>query len=143
MILRTDEVRKRLLNVAPTAAIGAENYGPEAYARTYDEMFANARALLAAGRGVVLDASFIDVTLRRRAEALAREAGVPFHGAWLDAPAAVLESRIAGRSGDASDATVAVLREQLPRDPGPLDWPRVDAAAPTAEAADAWLAGRR
>ena len=143
VILRTDEVRKRLLNVAPTAAIGAENYGPEAYARTYDEMFANARALLAAGRAVVLDASFIDVTLRRRAEALAREAGVPFHGAWLDAPAAVLESRIAGRSGDASDATVAVLREQLPRDPGPLDWPRVDAAAPTAEAADAWLAGRR
>ncbi len=142
VILRTDEVRKRLLNVAPTTTVGAANYAPEPYARTYDEMFANARALLAAGRSVVLDASFIDVTLRQRAEALAREAGVAFHSAWLEAPADVLQARVAGRSGDASDATVAVLQEQLARDPGPLEWSRVDATAPTDGAAKAWLAAR-
>lgn len=142
VILRTDEVRKRLLNVPPTEAIGPENYAPAAYARTYDEMFDNAAALLAAGRAVVLDASFLEPALRRRAEALARQAGVPFHGAWLDAPPAVLEARVAGRSGDASDATVAVLRQQLSRDLGPLDWAKVDAAAPTDRAALGWLAGR-
>jgi hypothetical protein len=68
---------------------------------------------------------------------------VPFHGAWLDAPAAVLEARVAGRSGDASDATVEVLRQQLARDLGPLDWARVDATAPTGRAGEAWLAGHR
>ena len=79
----------------------------------------------------------------RDAEALAKECGVPFHGAWLDAPAAVLEARVAGRSGDASDATVDVLRQQLARDLGPLDWAWVDAAGPTTAAGEAWLAGRR
>ena len=143
VILRTDEVRKRLLNVPPTQVIGAENYAPAAYARTYDEMFANAAVLLAAGRAVVLDASFLEPDLRHRAEALARASGVPFHGAWLDAPAAVLEARVAGRSGDASDATVEVLRQQLARDLGPLDWARVDATAPTGRAGEAWLAGHR
>ena len=62
VILRTDEVRKRLLNQAATLPAGSENYAPDAYARTYDEMFANARVLLAAGRSVVLDASFMEPT---------------------------------------------------------------------------------
>ncbi|HEX7759512.1 MAG TPA: gluconate kinase, partial [Caulobacteraceae bacterium] len=46
---------------------------------------------------------------------------------WLTAPAAVLEARVAARRGDASDATVAVLRQQLARDIGPLGWRQVDA----------------
>jgi predicted kinase len=45
---------------------------------------------------------------------------------------AVLETRVAGREGDASDATVAVLREQARRlDGQTLDWPRVSTNEPS------------
>ena len=139
VILRTDEVRKRLLNVPPTQVADATSYAPAAYAATYDAMFANARALLKAGRAVVLDASFIDPELRGRAEALAHEVGVPFRAAWLDAMAEVLEARIAGRTGDASDVTVDVLRQQLDRGAGAMSWPWVDATATVDAAAMAWI----
>lgn len=140
VILRTDEIRKRLLNVAPTETLPPEGYGPDITARTYDTMIANARALLKAGRAVVLDATFIDPALRARAEALAAECGAPFHGAWLDAPVEVLETRVANRQGDASDATVAVLHDQVARLTEPVGWPKVDTQAPKGAAAAAWLA---
>lgn len=142
VILRTDEVRKRLLNMPPTATAGASSYAPAAYARTYDELFANARALLKAGRAVVLDASFIDPETRSRAEALALDAGVPFHAAWLEAPPEVLAARVATRTGDASDATVAILHEQLARGAGPMGWPGVDVTGPVDAAAMAWITSK-
>ena len=142
VILRTDEVRKRLLNVPPTQVAGPEAYAPVAYTQTYDELFANARALLNAGRAVVLDASFIEPDMRARAEALARDVGVTFQAAWLDAPADVLEARVADRTGDASDATVAILHDQLARGAGPLTWPRVDATASVETAAKGWIEAR-
>ena len=139
VILRTDEIRKRLLNVPPTRRMDSEAYTPEFYARTYDTMVDNARALLRAGASVVLDATFIDPGLRGRAEALARECGVPFEGVWLDAPAEVLEARVAGRTRDASDATVQVLRGQIARLGDDVAWPRVDATGPVEPAAARWL----
>lgn len=140
VILRTDEIRKRLMDVPPTRTMPPETYTPEFYARTYDTMLDNARAMLRAGRAVVLDATFIDPALRARAEALAAECGVPFHGAWLEAPVEVLEARVAGRTGDASDATVAVLHDQVGRmRDQTVAWPRVDTHAPKDSAAKAWL----
>ena len=138
VILRTDEIRKRLMNIPPTTVMDSTAYTSEFYARTYGTMIDNARAALKAGCSVVLDATFIDPGLRRRVEALARECGVPFRAAWLDAPIEVLEARVAARTGDASDATVAVLHEQVGRLTEPADWPAVDAQAPTAEAAKVW-----
>ena len=141
VILRTDEVRKRLWGVAPTARLGPDAYTPEAHRRTHDELFANARNLLAASVSVVLDATFLDAAERARAAQVAAAAGVPFCPAWLDAPLAVLEARITARSGDASDATVAVLRDQAARTAGAVDWPRVDAEQAVEVAAREWLAG--
>lgn len=112
VILRTDEVRKRILGAGPLDPLGPEAYAADMDARTYAALFGTARTLLAAGRAVVLDATFRDPALRARAETLAAEAGVPFQGLWMDAPLAVLEARVAGRTGDASDATVEVLRAQ-------------------------------
>jgi uncharacterized protein len=92
---------------------------------------------------VVLDATFTEPALRARAEALAVECGVPFEAAWLEAPAEVLERRVAGRVGDASDATLGVLRDQLARHGGQsVSWTHLDARLPTTEAAGMWLAGR-
>jgi predicted kinase len=61
-------------------------------------------------------------------EAAARQAGVPFLGVWLSAPLETLEQRVATRSGDASDATLDVLRATARDDPGPVAWHSVDAA---------------
>jgi aminoglycoside phosphotransferase family enzyme/predicted kinase len=140
VVLRTDEIRKRLLKVPPTARLDDRAYAPEFYQRAYDELIDNARALLKAGRAVVLDATFISPALRARVEALAAECGVPFHGVWLDAPTAVLEARVAMRTGDASDATVATLQDQLARHTSQVSWPTVDATQPTTDAAAAWMA---
>jgi aminoglycoside phosphotransferase family enzyme len=128
VVLRTDEIRKRLLNVASTQPMGREVYTPEFYVQTYDTLFDTARALLQAGRAVVLDATFMDAPLRARAEQLAGDCAVPFDAVWLEAPAAVLEARVAARTNDASDATLPVVQDQLRRfDASGLAWPRVDA----------------
>ena len=100
-------------------------------------MLAEARLLLEAGHGVLLDATFTEPRMRGRAEQLAADAGVPFRGAWLEAPLA----RIAGRTGDASDATLEVLHGQIERRGADIvAWPKVDATAPTEAAVRAWLA---
>lgn len=138
VILRTDEIRKRLMNVAPTEILPSSSYSAEFDIRTYDTLLDDARALLRAGRAVLLDATFIDPVLRARAEALAAECGVAFRPAWLDAPLEVLEARVAGRTGDASDATVAVLRDQVAR-LRPVAWRKADATIPTEAAVRAWL----
>ena len=138
VILRTDEVRKRLMGASAPAALPPQAYTGEVTARTYDAMLEAAAVMLRAGRAVVLDATFLDPTLRGRVARLAADVGVPFEGVWLQAPAEVLEARVAARVGDASDATVQTLRDQLARDPGVMDWTLVDAAAPSAAAAAAW-----
>ncbi|MDP3632940.1 AAA family ATPase [Phenylobacterium sp.] len=138
VVLRTDEIRKRLLGVAPDAKLSSAVYSPAFYQDVYDTVFADARALLAAGRAVVLDATFIQPELRARAQALAAELGVAFHGVWLEAAPDILATRIDGRTGDASDATRATLQMQLDRDIGEVTWTHVDASGPAADSAEAW-----
>lgn len=138
VVLRTDEIRKRLLGVGPDAPLPASVYSPAFYAQVYDALLSEARALLDAGRAVVVDATFIQPDLRARVQDLAAQARVPFHGVWLEAAPEVLAERIKGREGDASDATVATLRMQLERDVGAINWERVDASGPAQDAAQAW-----
>jgi aminoglycoside phosphotransferase family enzyme/predicted kinase len=122
--LRTDEIRKRRAGLAPEERLPPESYAPAESAAVHAEMFAAARAALAAGRCVVLDAVFLDPAMRAGAEAAAGDA--PFTGLWLEAPMDVLRARVAGRIGDASDATVEVLERASRSDPGPLAWLRLD-----------------
>jgi aminoglycoside phosphotransferase family enzyme/predicted kinase len=140
VILRSDEVRKRQAGLAPAERAAPQHYTPQADGAVFDELFAVAETLLRAGRAVVLDATFLRPELRTRAEASAAAAGAPFHGIWLDAPAEVLEARVAGRRGDASDAGVAVLRAQLGRDPGPITWTVLNAAEPVERTVERWAA---
>jgi aminoglycoside phosphotransferase family enzyme/predicted kinase len=124
VVLRSDEVRKRLWGVGPLDRLPPESYAPGQSERVYGEMNAAARQALAAGRAVVLDAAFLRPEERGAAEALARQAGVDFEGLWLEAPPAVLRARVAARIGDASDADVAVLDRQLAIDVGEVRWRR-------------------
>ncbi|MGA0602995.1 AAA family ATPase [Caulobacter sp. KR2-114] len=126
VILRSDEVRKRLAGLGPTDPAPADAYGREQMQAAYAVMLGEAERALRAGRAVILDATYMDVANREAAQALATRLDVAFDGIWLTAPAAVLEARVAARQGDASDATVEVLRGQLARGPGALSWRQVD-----------------
>jgi aminoglycoside phosphotransferase family enzyme/predicted kinase len=141
VVLRTDEIRKRLLGVAATEPVGREAYTAAFYAQVYDTLFAEAERMLRAGRAVVLDATFTDPGLRARAEALAARCGAPFAGAWLEVPVRVMEARVAARTGDASDANLEVLHAQIAAlDRAAVTWTPVDAAQEVAAAAAAWRA---
>ena len=140
VVLRTDEIRKRLVGVDHLEALAAPYYAATPSSEVYDLLFQEAHSLIRAGRAVVLDATFIDPELRQHAEALARGAGVDFRGVWLEAPEDVLERRISGRLSDASDATADTLKLQLARDIGLLTWAKVDATGPVTDSAEAWVA---
>jgi predicted kinase len=122
VVLRTDLVRKRLWKVRPLERLPAAAYVPEQDEKVHAELFAIAGRALTGGWPVIIDAVFLDPARRAQAEAVATRCGVPFEGVWLEAPPEVLRARVAARSGDASDADLAVLERQLARDAGPVTW---------------------
>jgi aminoglycoside phosphotransferase family enzyme/predicted kinase len=124
VVLRSDEIRKRLLGKATFERLGPDSYAPEISARVYAALSSAAADCLAAGRSVIADAVFLSLAERRRMEEVARAAGVPFEGIWLDAPEAVLRDRLRAREGDASDANLQVLADQLGQDSGQINWSR-------------------
>lgn len=118
--LRSDEVRKTMLGAAPEehldADFGAGAYRGEITVRTYTALAAAAGAALAAGRGAVVDATFLTAAQRRDFHALAAIRGVPVAVVACEAPMVEIERRIAARRErpeNVSDATVAVARRQL------------------------------
>ncbi|WP_216856248.1 bifunctional aminoglycoside phosphotransferase/ATP-binding protein [Acidisphaera sp. S103] len=125
LIVRSDEIRKRLHGAEPEARLPPEAYTEAANSATNAAVIDQARNAAASGHAVIVDATFLDTRMRRD---LAAAVGVPFLGIWLHAPLSLLESRIASRAGDASDATVAVLHRSLEIDPGAGDWRPVDAS---------------
>jgi len=128
--IRSDVVRKRLMGVAETTRLPEEAYRPEVSDRVRARMDELARIGLSAGRAVVVDATHQSPESRAAIADLAHRIGVPFVGLWLDAPIDTLRQRVAQRTGDASDATVAVLEAQARKDTGPIDWHRLDAGMP-------------
>jgi hypothetical protein len=138
LLLRSDEIRKRLAGVAPEERLPPAAYAAEASAAVHAAMLDAARRALAAGQSVVLDATFLDPAVRAAAEAAAGDA--PFAGFFLQAPIEVLRARVAGRRGDASDATVEVMERAARADPGPLGgWAALDASGDPRPAARALL----
>ena len=134
--LRSDIIRKRLFGVAPLDRLPPDAYAPDVGARVYDEMMKLGARALAAGISVVFDAVFAREDERKEAEMVAARAGADFEGIWLEASAPVLEARVAARTAaalDPSDADVAVLRQQLGYETGPIRWRRVDASGSEAE----------
>ena len=123
LIVRSDEIRKRLHGAAPEQRLGRDAYTAEANARVDAAMLDAVRE--AATHGVIADATFLSPGLREAVEVC----GALFTGIWLEAPLAELERRVAGRTGDASDATAAVLHRLAALDPGPIGWHRIPADA--------------
>ena len=127
VVLRSDDVRKRLAGVGPLQRLDARGYSPEMSRRVYASLVERAAAISSAGHSVIVDAVFARPADREAVEAGARAAGVPFEGLWLDAPADTLVTRVSQRVADVSDADDDVVRRQLAADPGPVTWRRLAA----------------
>lgn len=111
----SDVRRKQLAGLAPDARVrpGVDQglYAPENRARTYASLSESAADDLAAGRRVVIDATFARAADRAPFRALAAERGVPFFLLWVEAGEDETRRRLAARAGDvhaASDADVSV-----------------------------------
>lgn len=97
---------------------GTGIYEPSLTARTYQELLDRGRVALTAGRSAVLDATFLDPSWREAARDMAAELGVDLLLIECQAPPAVVEERLARRSGlmaDPSEADWAVYQEQRRR----------------------------
>ncbi len=137
--LRSDVIRKRLCGVPELEPLPPAGYAAEVTERVYRTLLAEAEAGLRAGQSVIVDAVNQRPEEREALSALATRMRVPFAGLWLEAPTPVLVARADARVSDASDATGAVVEAQADRDPGPLNWVRVDAGGDP----DATLAAAR
>ncbi|WP_439527709.1 AAA family ATPase [Pannonibacter sp.] len=121
-VLRSDVERKRGLGLRETEPAPAAAYTQAASDAVYGALLEKARAALAAGHSVVLDAVYAKPEERAAVAALAQAMELPFKGLWLEADAAVLKARVTARKGDASDATAEIVTRQLSYDLGRMDW---------------------
>ncbi len=154
-VLRSDVLRKRLAGVEPLArpasAADLERlYGDTHSEAVYAALADGAARLLAGGRTVVVDATFLRRRDRARIDDVARAARTPVF--WIECRAAtpVLHERLrarAERNDDASDATPTVSDAQESR-LEPLDDEvhastiRTDADPAPVATALRWLASR-
>lgn len=126
-VLRSDVIRKRLFGLDPETRLPEDAYSAEVTGRVYEAIRNLASAALHAGYDAIIDAVALKTEERQSFADVARHAGVPFKGLWLEAPRAVLMARVEARAHDASDATREIVRRQLLSEPGPLDWQHLDA----------------
>ena len=144
VVLRSDEVRKELLGLAPVdsaaAAFGEGAYDASTTGATYDELLRRAEALVTMGESVVLDASWTDGARRVAARRLADETHSELTELECVAPTEVAAARMrarAERGRDASDADASIAAAMAAAaDP----WPEA-AAVRTVGPPDAVLAG--
>ncbi|MFZ2006057.1 MAG: AAA family ATPase, partial [Stellaceae bacterium] len=132
-LLRSDVIRKRLLGLDPEARLPQSAYTAEATRRVYAAMRNRAADALRAGYCAILDAVALRPEERQAFAMVAKKAGAPFAGLWLEAPEETMAERVTARRHDASDATAEIVKRQLEVDPGALDWKRIDAAGAAAE----------
>jgi hypothetical protein len=126
LVLRSDEIRKRQFGIAPEQPLPPAAYTETVSQSVFTAMAEAAFEAAAGGHAVIADATFIAPAHRSLVVDAARRAGVAFVGLWLAAPLPVLEARVARRRGDASDATIAVLRSAARSGARAGDWLAVD-----------------
>lgn len=132
VVLRSDEIRKRVCGVAPLERLGPQGYAPEVSERVYSALIERAAMVVRSGHSAIVDAVLAREADRKGLEQLAARAVVPFVGLWLDAPESLLVSRTEQRQNDPSDADANVVRLQRAQDSGDITWLRLDASGPAA-----------
>jgi predicted kinase len=100
VVLRSDEIRKRLSGVPLLDRLGPEGYSPRMSERVYASLAERAAVIIRGGHSVVVDAVYARAADRQVIEHVATAASVPFIGLWLEAPESVLIERTARRRND-------------------------------------------
>ena len=132
VVLRSDEIRKRLCGVPLGEHIDVRGYSPHVSERVYSALSQHAALALQCGHSAIVDAVYARPGDRERIEQVAARASAPFVGLWLEAPLTALVARVERRQHDPSDADAEVIRMQMAQDPGEIRWRRLDASAPAA-----------
>ena len=127
LIVRSDEIRKRLHGVAPEQTLPHNAYGDAANRATNAALLAAVEEALRGGQSVIADSTFLNPDLRADIEAVAHRLGLEFFGIWLETDLATLVARVTARTGDASDAGPDVLRQAARVDTGEVTWRRLAA----------------
>lgn len=135
--LRTDVERKVMQGIALDQPLSPDAYAAEARDEVYRRVFKKAEVALNSGHSVIVDAVFPEEGGRASLCELAHQSNAAFWGFWLETDASVLRDRIAGRSGDASDADVAVAAAQMKSVEPPQAWITIDASGPVSSVAAA------
>jgi aminoglycoside phosphotransferase family enzyme/predicted kinase len=139
-LLRTDILRKRIFGVKPETHLDSQAYGREQGEKVYAKLMQDVEEALEAGWTVVADGVFALKSERDAISRIATKYNVPFVGLWLEAPLEQMQSRVAQRTGDASDAGSDVVERQLGYDIGNLDdWTIIDSSARPQEVSDTVL----
>lgn len=111
--IRSDALRKHLGNVPLETRGNGDLYSAEMSERTYDRLLSLGFELARQGFAVILDAKFERRSWREAAVEGARARGLPVRIFYCSAPLPVLQDRLTSRQGDISDATPALLEQQL------------------------------
>ncbi len=128
VVIRSDEIRKKLCRTKPFDPLGPEGYTTEVSQQVYATTLERADSVIRSGHAAIVDAVFARTEDRNAARYVAAAAGVPFVGLWLEAPEPVLIARVEGRGPDVSDADADVIRRQLAQQTDVAQWTRVDAS---------------
>ncbi|MGE0626575.1 MAG: AAA family ATPase [Hyphomicrobiaceae bacterium] len=126
--LRSDLERKAIHGIGETERLPDRAYTAQSSERVYEIVAEKAAHALDAGHSVVVDAVYSAPGERNAIRDVAQSRGIPFAGIWLEAATDVLVRRVDERTGDASDATAEVVRAQLARGAGEIDWMTIDAS---------------
>jgi predicted kinase len=137
VVIRSDEIRKRLCGVPPLEQLGPEGYTDDVSRRVYATLMQHADTIVRGGSAVIADAVFARSGDRGAIEHVAAAAGIPFIGLWLEAPESVLLSRVERREADASDAGAGVVRQQLTQQVDAIGWHRLDTSGTRQHVCDA------
>ena len=137
VVIRSDEIRKKLCGVKPLDRLGAEGYTDEVSRRVYATLMEQADKVVRGGYTAIADAVFGESGHRDAVQHVAAAAGVPFIGVWLEAPERVLISRVEGRGPDVSDAGAEVIHRQLAYRLDSPRWHRLDASGTRQQTRDA------
>ncbi|MGH9349865.1 MAG: AAA family ATPase [Vicinamibacterales bacterium] len=129
VVIRSDQIRKRLRGVEPLQRLGPEGYGAEVSRRVYATVIDRAEATVRGAHAAIVDAVFARPSDRDAIEQTAAAAGVPFVGLWLEAPEPMLVARSVRRRLDASDADADVIQRQIAEGAGSMTWHRIDASS--------------
>ena len=140
VVIRSDEIRKKLCGVRPLDRLGPAGYTDDISRRVYAALMQQADTVVRAGYAAIADAVFANGADRDAVQHVAATAGVPFAGLWLEAPESVLISRVVGRGPDVSDAGVDVIRRQVAQPADSIRWHRLDASGTRQQVGDACAA---